>query len=171
MELVAILAISNNGCIGRQGQIPWSLKGDMAHFRTTTLDGHLLMGRRTYESIGRCLPRRTIYVLTSDKSYVPKFGGVVVHNADDAIKRATETAAKRLFVCGGAAVYESLFPKTDIIIATFVDIVVDDGDTFVKLPTENWEEKEPSATVVCEEAGIRYRIVTLVQNKKRNQID
>ena len=137
-ELVAIVAVADNGVIGKDGDMPWHIPADLAHFKETTMAHPVIMGRVTYEGIletlGEPLPGRTTVVVTSQDLETPA-NAVVAHGLEDALE-AAETAARtrhggadRLFVAGGATVYEGFLPAVDRLIVTEVH---DDpeGDTF-----------------------------------------
>lgn len=101
-----IVAISINGVIGKGGRIPWRIPNDLTYFKVTTMGHPIVMGRKTYESIGKPLPGRVNIVLTRDRDYVVP-GGVVT----DSIDYVMELARKQdVFVIGGAQVYEVFLP-------------------------------------------------------------
>ena len=108
MKIVLVAAIGENNVIGRAGQLPWRLKSDLKHFRSVTIDKPVVMGRKTYESIGKPLKDRTNIVLTRDLSLnVP--GGVLATSLDAALAIARQDAAKRgvdeIMVIGGSDVF------------------------------------------------------------------
>ncbi|WP_323790931.1 dihydrofolate reductase [Nocardioides sp.] len=115
MKVIAIAAVARNGVIGADGSIPWHLPDDFAHFKRTTLGHTLLMGRATYDSIGRPLPGRTTIVLTRDPAWStgnPDDGVLVAHSVDDALALAARQDGD-LYVAGGAVVYDALVPHLD----------------------------------------------------------
>ena len=105
-----IVAAADNGVIGRNNALPWDLPADLAHFKRQTMGKPILMGRKTFESIGRPLPGRTNIVITRDESYAAE-GVRVVHSLEDAISLAEDIAlidgAEELVVIGGAEIYEA----------------------------------------------------------------
>lgn len=106
--LILIAAKSENGVIGHQGRIPWSLKEDMKHFRRTTMGHTLVMGRKTYESLPGHLGGRHTIVLTRQEGYVPKQpADLICGSLEEAVRRATTGL---VFVCGGEAVYREAMP-------------------------------------------------------------
>jgi dihydrofolate reductase len=132
MKIVLVAAIGENGVIGRDGQMPWRLKSDLRHFRALTLDKPVVMGRRTYESIGRPLDRRTNIVLTRDLSLkVP--GGVVASSLDAALAYARRDAEKRgvdeIMVIGGGDVFADILPRADRLEITHVH-ASPEGDSY-----------------------------------------
>jgi len=135
MTVTLIAAVARNGVIGADGGIPWHLPEDFAHFKAATLGHTLVMGRATYESIGRPLPGRTTIVLTRDQDW--SADGVIVASS---LRRALAMAEGDIYVAGGAAVYEAALPYADAQVISEVD-QEPAGDTFYPAfdPTE-WVE-------------------------------
>ncbi len=117
MLISIIAAMSENRVIGRDGLLPWHIPADLANFRAITMGHPLLMGRRTYESIGHPLPGRSCIVLTRQSDYHPP-GCIVV--ADFAAAVAAAGAAAELFVCGGGELYRQVMPLADRLYLTIV---------------------------------------------------
>ena len=124
MTVTLIAAVARNGVIGAGGGIPWHLPEDFAHFKATTLGHTLVMGRATYESIGRPLPGRTTIVLTRDPDWLAE--GVLVANS---LEDALALAEGDVFVAGGAAVYEAALPYADEQLLSEIDLEPE-GDTY-----------------------------------------
>src|SRR3990167_6950714 len=99
--LSAIVAMAENHVIGKDNQIPWRLPADLKHFKTITSGHPVLMGRKTYESIGKPLPGRTNIILTRDTQYSAP-DCVIVNNLEDALSLANELDMDEIFVIGGA---------------------------------------------------------------------
>ncbi|MDR1855305.1 MAG: dihydrofolate reductase [Azoarcus sp.] len=123
-ELVLIAAVARNGVIGRENALPWRLKSDLAHFKRVTLGNPVLMGRKTWESLGRPLPGRRNLVLTRQTDYAAP-GAEVFASADEALAAVDGTA--RVFVIGGAEIYRALLPRADALLLTEVAAEVE-GD-------------------------------------------
>ena len=126
-ELVGIVAVAENGVIGKDGDMPWHIPADLQHFKETTMGHPVIMGRVTYEGIlealGQPLPGRTTVVVTSRDLETPE-NAVVANDLEAALERA-ETAARdrhddaaRIFVAGGASIYEQFLPALDRLIVT-----------------------------------------------------
>lgn len=123
-RLSLIVAVSDNGVIGRDGELPWRLPDDLRHFKRLTMGHPLIMGRRTFESIGRPLPGRRSLVLSRDPAYRPD-GVEVYESFEQAL--AAAGALDEAFVVGGAAVFAAALPLADRIWLTRVhaDVVGD----------------------------------------------
>ncbi|MCH9680747.1 MAG: dihydrofolate reductase [Deltaproteobacteria bacterium] len=134
MRLSLIVAVAQNGVIGRDGDLPWRLPADLRFFKRTTLGHHLIMGRKTWESIGRPLPGRSTVVLTRDRDAVIA-GVAVAHDLRAGLAVAEDAGDAEAFVAGGAAVYAAALPHADRLYLTEVAAVVD-GD--VRFPS--WDE-------------------------------
>ncbi|MFG0319108.1 MAG: dihydrofolate reductase, partial [Planctomycetota bacterium JB042] len=108
MRLTLIAALGPGRLIGRDGGLPWRLPADLRRFKERTIGHVVVMGRRTFESIGRPLPRRRNLVLSRDPSFAPE-GATVVRSLDEALDAAAD--AEEVFVIGGAAVYAEALPR------------------------------------------------------------
>lgn len=113
--------MSLNRVIGANGKIPWHLKEDFKWFKQTTMGGNLLMGRKTFESVGKALPGRTTYVLTTDteKLKLPLHQNMM-YVSEEAVVNSIEPLPKTLWVCGGTAVYEKFIPQCTEVFLTIV---------------------------------------------------
>lgn len=126
-RIVLIAAVAENGVIGVDGDMPWHLPADFAHFKRTTMGHTLVMGRTTYDSIGRPLPGRTTIVLTRDASWSAD-GVHVAHSLDAALALAADLPGD-VYVAGGATVYAAALPVADEQLLSRVPMSPD-GDTF-----------------------------------------
>ena len=126
-RVVLIAAVARNGVIGAGGDIPWRIPEDFAHFKRTTLGHTLLMGRATYDSIGRPLPGRTTIVLTRSPDWSAD-GVLVAASLDDALALADGLPGD-VYVAGGAAVYAATLPIADEQVISEVHLSPE-GDTF-----------------------------------------
>jgi dihydrofolate reductase len=135
--LSLIVAVADNGVIGTRGALPWRLPDELAHFKRTTLGKPVLMGRRTYESLGRPLPGRANVVLSRD----PKFtthGALVARDLDEAI--GMHAAAPEQFVIGGASLYAEALPRAERIYLTRVHARPSGDVFFPELASGEWGE-------------------------------
>ncbi len=164
MLISLIVAMAKNRVIGRNGQIPWHLPTDLQRFKRLTMGQALLMGRRTFESIGRPLPGRWMIVLSGHSEYtVP--GCDVVSDIDSALELAQP--AEELFICGGSDIYRDLFPRVDRIYLTELDEDVE-GDTFFpELPLEAFETIHSARWI----DAIEYRFSILQRRGKPSPME
>src|SRR5262245_51624937 len=134
--------MAKNRVIGSNGAIPWHLPEELKRFKSVTLGHHIIMGRKTWESIGRLLPGRTTVIVTRQRDYrVP--GAVVAHTLDEAI--GASRGDEEIFVIGGAEIFREALPVADRVYLTTVDTEVP-GDTFMP-PFEGagWREQSAQA--------------------------
>lgn len=130
-----MVAMARNRVIGRDGGLPWHLPEDLRRFKALTLGHPLVMGRRTYESIGRPLPGRRSLVLSRRPDYAPA-GVEVVPSLQEALQRLAES--EEVFVIGGAEVYALALPRADRVWLTLVEADVDGDVLFPPLPSDLW---------------------------------
>jgi dihydrofolate reductase len=130
--LQVIAAVAANGVIGRGGQLPWHLPDDLKYFKQLTLGHAVIMGRRTFESIGRPLPQRRSIVVSSSLSPPPQVE--VVRTLDEAIRLAKDDA----FVIGGAMLYAEAIPRADILHLTELDDTVEGDTCFPPFDRSQW---------------------------------
>ncbi|MBC7979279.1 MAG: dihydrofolate reductase [Armatimonadetes bacterium] len=144
-HLTAIVAMGPDRVIGRDGKLPWHLPEDLAFFKKTTLGHPILMGRKTFESIGKPLPKRKNFVLTRDRSWHCE-GVEVIHNVDQISSLEGE-----IFVIGGAEIYLALRDRIDVWLVSHVH-ESHTGDTFLSkfeadFPRVETLEQHPDFTV------------------------
>ncbi|MCP3372977.1 dihydrofolate reductase [Bradyrhizobium cajani] len=142
MEIVFVVAIAENGVIGAAGAIPWRLKSDMQRFKALTIGKPVIMGRKTFETLRRPLPRRTNIVITRDVDY-RAVGAVVTTSAADAGAVARGDALRRsvaeIAVIGGAEIYRQWLDRADRLEITEVH-ARPEGDTHFDIDKAKWEE-------------------------------
>lgn len=130
VEIIIVVAVSRNGVIGREGDMPWRLPSDLKHFKAVTMGKPIVMGRKTFESIGRPLPGRANIVISRTSG--PIEGVEVVRSLDDAIalgrRRAVEAGADAVAVVGGGEIYAQAMPLADALHVTHVEAEIE-GDT------------------------------------------
>lgn len=146
MKLIAIVAHDPNRLIGSKGDLPWHLPADLAFFKKTTSGHPIVMGRKTFDSIGRALPKRQNIVLTRDQSWSAE--NVTVIHSPEEVRQLTFTQPDPVFIIGGAEIYQQFLPLLDEILVTKVKTQYE-GDTFFpeyeslfKTPQSVLEEKE-----------------------------
>ncbi len=139
MTVSLIVAMSRNGVIGRDGDLPWHLPADLKRFRELTTGHHVIMGRKTHESIGKPLPKRTNVVLSRAADYTAD-GCTVASDLSVALERAVAAGEGEAFVIGGAGVYERALANADRIYLTRVGADVDGDVRFPPLDEARWSE-------------------------------
>ena len=137
MKLSVIVAMAANRVIGHENRLPWHLPADLKHFKATTLGKPVVMGRRTWESIGRPLPGRTNIVITRDTAYTAE-GCVVVHSLDEAIRAAGEVA--EVMIIGGAELYRQALPQADTLYLTLIHGEFAGDTHFPQWRQDEWRE-------------------------------
>ena len=136
MRISIIAAVAQNGVIGRGGKLPWHLPDDLRRFKRLTMGHTIVMGRRTWESIGRPLPgRRTIVVSQQPQYRVEAQGVEVAASLDDALRNAKTADDDEVFIVGGAELYRGALPRSDRLYLTRV-LATLEGDTY--FPEIDW---------------------------------
>lgn len=129
-----IWAEDKNHGIGKDNKLPWNIPDEMKHFRSTTLDKIIVMGRKTYESIGRLLPKRTNVIITNNTEY--KVEGAIIFNSIE--KFAEEYKNKDVYVIGGKNIYEQFLKYADKLIISKINSEYD-CDTFINIDYSNFK--------------------------------
>ena len=152
-----IVAMAKNRVIGVNNTLPWHLSADLKRFKALTMGHHIIMGRKTFESIGRILPGRTSVVVTGNRGYDAD-GAVIVHDIESALAQcAADTEA---FVIGGERIFQAMLPSAGRILLTEIDDEFD-GDTFFPpLGATDWRETARERGP-DDASGIHYNYVTL----------
>lgn len=151
-----IVARSRNHVIGRDNQMPWKISADLQFFKRVTMGHPVIMGRKTWESIGRPLPGRRNIVVSRNTDYVAS-GGELVGSLDAALKSLSEF--DRVFVIGGEQLFKQAFDKADRLYITEIDLDIEGGDTFFEVPNEaDWKEVERTPG---SEGDISFSFITL----------
>lgn len=141
MKIAAIVAASMNRVIGKGNEIPWYLQADFKFFKKTTLNHHIIMGRKTFESIGKPLPKRTNIVVTRNPFFIAS-NVIVVNSLEAAFEIAKENGEELAFVIGGGTIYEQSLPYLEEVFYTEVQTNLE-GDTFFpKLDKSEWNFTE-----------------------------
>lgn len=133
-----IVAVGNNYEIGNRGELLWRLPQDLKNFKRITMGHHLIMGRKTFESIGRPLPGRTTVIITRQKDYKIE-GCEVVHSLEEALEVARNNGDDEAMVVGGGEIYKEALPHTDKIYFSQVQYDGEADTYFPKLDLSTWE--------------------------------
>jgi dihydrofolate reductase len=132
-----VVAASTNNVIGVAGGLPWHLTDDLKRFKALTMGKPIVMGRKTYESIGRALPGRQNIVITSQQDYSAE-GCDVVASVDQALTVAA--GAAEIMIIGGGEIYQLFLPQADRIYMTRVDVIVEGDTVFTDINPADWQE-------------------------------
>jgi len=153
-----IVARSRNHVIGRDNQMPWKISADLQFFKRVTMGYPVIMGRKTWESIGRPLPGRRNIVISRNPDFQLS-GAELAGSLDEALNRLSESP--RVFVIGGEQLFNQAFPKADTLYLTEIDMDVDGGDTFFEVPDPaSWQEIERTPG---SEGEVTFSFVTLAR--------
>ena len=157
MKISMIAAMANNRIIGKDNDMPWHLPADLKHFKAVTLGKPVIMGRRTYESIGRLLPGRDNIIITRNEKYAVD-GAIMATSPEHALELAGEV--EEVMIIGGGKIYLDFLPRADRLYLTHIDLDVD-GDT--QFPDyENgasWEVAESTSFSPDETNKYHYQFV------------
>jgi len=132
-----IVAASENNAIGKNNQLLWHLPNDLKYFKNITWGGVVVMGRKTFESVGKPLPGRINIVITKQPDWKAE-GIVVSNNIDDALSKAYETNCKEIFIIGGGQIYQEILPNTDRIYLTRVHVQLEADTFFPSIDETEW---------------------------------
>ncbi|WMT85804.1 dihydrofolate reductase [Pelagibacterium sp. 26DY04] len=159
VRIAMIAAVGRNGAIGSDGKLPWRLPSDFAYYKRTTMGKPLIVGRKTFESIGKPLPGRSNIIVTRQKDYAPE-GAEVFADLDAAIARGQEIAERdgvdEVFINGGAQIYRAAMDRADRLYITHVD-AEPEGDTFFpEIDPTVWEGRDVPEVVPGEKDSAKF---------------
>ena len=141
MKISVIAAMSENRVIGRDGALPWHLPTDLARFKSITIGHSVIMGRKTFESVGQPLPKRRTIVITRNYDYQAA-GVFIAHSLDEALDLAAHE--DEIFILGGEAVYQIALPRADRLYLTIVHATIQGDTYFPPIEPDQWELIEDS---------------------------
>ncbi|MDR6196247.1 dihydrofolate reductase [Siphonobacter sp. SORGH_AS_0500] len=150
-----VVAVAENGAIGKDNQLIWHLPDDLKQFKKITSGHTIVMGRKTYESIGKPLPNRTNVIITRNPAYQVE-GCLVVTSLQEAMEKDTD-----IYVIGGAEIYAQALPATDVIHLTEVHMAVDGDAFFPKLDAGEWVEVSRESHSADEKHAYSFDFVEL----------
>ena len=152
--------MADNNAIGKDNALLWHISEDLKFFRSTTVGCPVIMGRKTYESIGRPLPKR-LNIIVSRKGYEAPEGVLVVDSIEKGYEVAKEQGAQKCFVIGGGQIYAQAMQIADEMVITHVHTVIEDADTyFPVIDPSVWQVAERSETHTDPETGYNFEFVT-----------
>ena len=140
MTLILIAAIADDGTIGDKGKIPWHIRDDLKRFKRLTIGHPIIMGRKTYESIGKPLPGRTNIVLTKDRGFAAAPGVLKFESLDAAVEHCRRHREEIVFVIGGGEVYRQALPLAQKLFVTEVHRTVAGDTKFPDYDRSQWQE-------------------------------
>lgn len=160
-----IVAIADNGAIGKNNDLLWHLPDDLQHFKRTTSGHPIIMGRKTFESFGaRPLPKRINVVITRGNTYVSQNNVVVARSVDDALEKLPDQ--EEVFIIGGGEIYKQALPLTDRMYLTVVHHQFEADTFFPKFNEDEWTEVESIFHPADEKHAYAFTIKTLDRRRE-----
>lgn len=157
-----IVAVSANDVIGQENKLPWHLPADLKYFKNLTMGHHVIMGRKTYESIGKILPGRVFVIVTRDKSYtVP--GATVLHSIEDAFQYCRQNDESEAFIIGGADIINQSEKFANKLYLTRIHENFA-GDVFLQFNMELWKEINTEEHMADEKNHYNYTFLTYLKH-------
>lgn len=158
-----IVAHDMNRVIGKDNKMPWHIPNELAYFKEKTMGKAIVMGRNTFESIGRPLPGRLNIVITRNTSYNPE-GVTIVHSIEEAIEIARKHH-EEVMIIGGEQIFKEVLPYSDLIYVTLIQNEFE-GDTFFPPYEDGWDVASTSETITTD-SGLQYQYMIY---KKKNMV-
>ena len=162
MIISLVVAMDEQRGIGIDGGLPWHLPNDLKNFKSITMSHHIIMGRKTYESIGRPLPGRIMIVITRNHDYEAE-GCLIVHSLDGAIKLARENGENEAFIIGGGEIFSEAIDLADRIYLTQVHTAAEVDVYFPDIDPDEWLETETEAHQADQKHQFSYTFKTLIR--------
>nr|AIA18962.1 Dihydrofolate reductase [uncultured bacterium] len=164
MIISLIVAMDEKRGIGKAGKLPWRLSSDLKTFRELTMGHHVIVGRKTFESIGKLLPGRQMIVVSRDRGFKPE-GCLVAGSVQDALNIAQEHGETELFVIGGAEIYSQTLQAADRLYLTQVHAEVDADTFFPELNFEEWNPADSSFQLADEKNEYAFTFTVLIRKR------
>ncbi len=161
--ITIIAAIAENNALGKDNQLIWHIPADLKRFKKVTSNHHVIMGRKTFESLGKPLPNRTNIIITRNPNYKAE-GCVVVNSLQQAIEAAKDD--ENPFILGGAEIYKQAIEIADKLDLTFVHHQFEADAFFPKIDTTIWKETSRENFKADEKNKYNFSFVTYLKNKK-----
>jgi len=163
-----IVAMARNRVIGINNTLPWHLPADLKHFKTLTTGHHIVMGRKTYQSIGKPLPGRTSVVVTRNPGYAPP-GVITVNSIEAAVSACGDD--DEIFVIGGAELYRQAMAFADRVYLTEIDAEIPGDAHFTELDSKQWQETGRISHVSDEKNPYPYHFVVYDRKRAAGEAD
>lgn len=164
MNIAIVVAASDNWGIGKNNQLPWHLPADLKHFKNITMGGTMIMGRKTFEAIGKVLPGRRSIVITSQKDFDAK-GAETVRSLDEALQNCRGQA--EVYIIGGGEIFKQALPLCNIIYLTKVHTIIDADVFFPELNMDEWLVAESELHAAGEKNKQDYTFYKLVRKEQQ----
>jgi dihydrofolate reductase len=158
MTISIIAALAKNRIIGKNNKLPWNLPADLKHFKKLTLGKPIIMGQKTFESIGRPLPGRANIILSLDENFKPQ--GCIVANSIEEVLKILEHE-KEIMIAGGASIYKQFLPLANKMYLTLIDANFEGDTYFPEFNWEDWEVIERIENQSDKENPYKYTFLTL----------
>jgi dihydrofolate reductase len=169
MEIVMVAAIGENYVIGVDGKLPWHISSDLKHFRALTINKPIVMGRKTFESIGKPLDQRTNIVVSRNLARIGA-GVVLATSVDAALAVARSDAEKRgvkeIMVIGGGDIFSAVMPRADRLEITHVHASPDGDSFFPEIDPQQWEQRSGREVAAGPKDSASFALATYVRRGK-----
>lgn len=162
--ITIIAAVAENRALGKNNQLIWHLPADLKRFKQTTLGHHIIMGRKTFESLGKPLPNRTTIIITRNKDYTQE-GCIVVNSLSEAIE--VSKTDKNPYILGGAEIYKQALNIADKLDLTLVHKTFEADVFFPEIDSTIWHETERVDCASDEKNKYNYSFVTYLKKQKK----
>ena len=160
MFVSLVAAVAENNVLGKENQLPWHLPADLKYFKQLTTGHHVLMGRKTWESIGKPLPNRVSLVVSRSEDFKAE-GATVAQSIEEGIDTARKADETELFIIGGGEIFRLAMPLADRIYLTRIDHYFEGDVFFPEIDAELWKETESKSFEADEKNPYGYRFITL----------
>ncbi|MDB5210332.1 MAG: dihydrofolate reductase [Sediminibacterium sp.] len=164
MQISLVVAASTNNVIGKNNLLLWSLPNDMKFFKNTTWAMPVLMGRKTFESLGKPLPGRLNIVITRQKDWKPE-GATIVHSLEDAIRSVSAAHYKEAFIIGGGEIFKESIAVADRIYMTRVDAELEGDAFFPSIDKTQWKMVSEDSRTADAKHAYAYHFQLWEKNK------
>jgi dihydrofolate reductase len=162
MKISVVAAVAENGVIGAKNNLPWRLPADIARFKKITTGHHIIMGRKTHESIGKILPGRVNIVITRNPNYKSK-GAIIVNSLEKALSKAEKSGEEEVFIIGGAEIFRQALPLADRIYMTKIKAEFAGDAYFPTIREQEWKTISRKSFKPDAENKYPYDFITLIK--------
>jgi dihydrofolate reductase len=166
MQIILIVAKAKNNVIGKDNQLIWKLSSDLKRFKTLTSGHYILMGRKTYESLGKPLPNRTHLIISRNQDYQAPEGHYAFPSVEDAFIFCNKIGVEQLFIIGGGQIYKETINLSDVLEITEIEARPDGDTIFPEINPEIWKEVDKESFPADEKNEYPYAFVRYEKIKK-----